>query len=104
MASEYKLTLTGGKQFKLLSNYNLGYLKKGETSIVRLSFSPDSMNQEEATLSIANNFFKEIYRITGKPLHSRKIELDKQIRVTKDVIHEEIVTLPWDFKTQTTAA
>ena len=45
MASEYKLTLTGGKQFKLLSNYNLGYLKKGETSIVRLSFSPDSMNQ-----------------------------------------------------------
>ena len=73
MASEYRVSFESGKQFKFLTSLSLGYLKKGEYSILRISFSPDSMNKQEATMSITNGLFKEIYKITGKPLHSRKI-------------------------------
>ena len=73
MPSEYRIYLEGAKQFKILSQLNLGYMKKGDYSTLRIAFSPDSMEKQEATLYITNGFFKEVFQITGKPLHSRKI-------------------------------
>ena len=95
MASEYRIHLEGAKQLKILNNLNLGYLKKGDHSIISILFSPDSMQKQEGTLFISNGFFKEVFKITGKPLHSRKIEYEKQIKIIKDITHCETIVIPW---------
>ena len=56
-------------------------MKKGDTATIRLVYSPDRMNKCDAVLRIVNTMVKEIFKISGKPLPSSKIEIEKLIKV-----------------------
>ena len=96
MESEYCYDFCGGEgEFKCRAP-ELGVVRAGSIMKFTILYSPSNLKNHEGTLKISNKFEDHIYNLKGKPLRTRKVEMEYFINVSQGVKSTETFALAED--------